>query len=616
MNHPPDHLCTGIRSSLGARLGIILSLACFPGAALALGLPANTEVISRQELERGLYGYDLFDVLAALNRRAGITVKSSSDVGAEDWVLIRGLPRDSSRNVLVLIDGMPLNDAAIEANEFEHLPPIELIERIVVYKPPVPARFGGYHSVIEVRTRRSVKERSTEAGAAYGSRQTVMGSVASRGGSGKLAWLGSLDYLSTDNLSGVQRTPPRENQTYGDRSYRRIKPAAQLIYAGARGGLALYGQYIESRKFFSDTIFRGSKEGRDRTLAAFNLSGWMRPTHRSELAWNLFRSNERYQLNLRMHPSFRDQERYKQGGRFSWTWQASSRQRWSFGGEITERYATERLGSPLPLTRIRSQGLFAEYSAILGHGLTIDLGWRRDALSRAAPRWNYTAGVRWRPAEPIEVYALRGRATRWPALSLVGYWYPGEAVTGESLTATEVGGSWRMAQAARLRLSAFDLRLRNEARFVRDATGLSGFRPQPDGVLSRGIEATMELSLTPRWSAFANYTLNRVLRDGGQPVRFSGPRVLANVVLQHARARITLDAAARYGGKATGVQAMGGGPTVLDRWLVLDLAARFRLSQATVLFVRASNLLDERYETFDGRPMFGRVVIAGFSGSW
>ncbi len=614
-----------LSNMMNLRAGMALSFmalsASIPArAAPAAWLPPNAEVVTREELQAGLYGYDLFDVLAALGRRAGITIKSSSDVGAEDWLLIRGLPRDSARNILVLVDGMPLNDAASEANEFEHLPPMEMVERIIVYKPPLPARFGGYHSAIEVLTRRDVREGAAEAAAAYGSKSTAMGSVSGQGRSGKLAWLGTLDYLRTDNLSGERRTPPKEDQVYGDRSYRRTKPAAKLIYRGERAGVALYGQYVTSKKYFSDTIFRGEKEFRDRDLTAFNLTGWIKPSATSNITWNLFRGDEDYRLNLQMHPSVQDQDRYKQGGRFAWTWTASPRQQWVFGGEFTESHARERLGTPLAVTGIRTSGLFAEYTARPGDSITLDLGLRRDGMSRAEARWNYSAAASLRPSVDTELYALWSRTTRWPGLSEIGSWDPARDVVGERLEGAEAGIHRRLAgERATLKLSAFDLELEDEARFVMDFSSVPpffGYRPQADRVRSRGLELALDFSLSQHWSGFANYTYNQVKREGDGTVDFAGPRNLANLGLRYTGPRLTLDLAGRYGGKAEGVQSMGASPTTLDAWFVLDAAARYRAGKAVELFVRGSNLFDERYETFDGRPMFGRVVIGGASVTW
>lgn len=596
-------------------------LAAPPGGVAEL--PPNAEVITREELRDGLFGYDLFDVLAALARRAGITVKSSSDVGAEDWLLVRGLPRDSARNVLVLIDGMPLNDAASEANEFEHLPPVELIERIVVYRPPLPARFGGYHAVIEVRTRRGPQREGArgEVAMAGGSRGTRMASVGAEGRAGRVSWLASLDHLRTDNLTGVRRTPPKADQVYGDRSYRRTKPAAKVTYGDGAGGLAFYGQYVTSRKFFSDEIFRGERERRDRRLAAFNLAGWVRPSEAMRIEWNLFRADERYRLNLRMHPSVRDQDRYKQGARVTWTWAPSPRQRLLAGGEVTESYARERLGTPRPLTRLTRSGLFVEYALRPAERLTVELGARRDGLSRAASRWSGSAALRVRPDARTELYALWSRTVRWPALSEVASWDPALPVEGERLQGGEVGLRRRLAGGrAHLRLSAFDLRLRGEAKFVMDRSRFPpffGYRPQADEVRSRGLELALDTALSARWRAFANLTYNAVeRRPGGRPVDFSGPRRLANAGLRYGDGRLTVDLAGRYGGRAEGVQAMGGRPTALAAWFLVDAAVRFRAARHLEAFARGSNLLDRRYETFDGRPMFGRVVVAGISARW
>lgn len=615
-----------INSTVGLWAGMMASFMALavsiPTRTMAAAwLPPNAEVITREELQDGLYGYSLFDVLAALGRRAGVTIKSSSDVGAEDWLLVRGLPRDSARNVLVLIDGMPLNDAASEANEFEHLPPVEMIERIIVYKPPLPARFGGYHSAIEVLTRRNIGEGGAEVVAAYGSKATAMGSFSGQGQSGRFAWLGTLDYLRTDNLSGERRTPPKADQVYGDRSYRRTKPAAKLIYRGERAGFSLYGQYVDSTKYFSDTIFRGEKEFRDRNVAAFNLSGWIKPSADSNITWNLFRSDEGYRLNLQMHPSVQDQDRYRQGGRFAWAWTPSPRQQWIFGGEFTESHARERLGTPLVVTRLRTNGLFAEYTAQPTDRITLDVAVRRDDMSRASARWNYSAATSFLPSANTELYALRSRATRWPALSEIGSWDPATAIVGERLESAEVGIRRRLAgNRGTLKLSAFDLELKDEAKFVMDFASVPpffGYRPQGDRVRSRGLELALDFSLSKHWSGFANYTYNRVKRDpDGDTVDFSGPRNLANLGLRYTGERLTVDLAGRYGGKAGGVQSMGAAPATLDDWFVVEAGARYRAGDGIELFLRGSNLFDERYETFDGRPMFGRVVIGGASVKW
>jgi len=378
---------------------------------------------------------------------------------------------------------------------------------------------------------------------------------------------------------------------------------------------------VTSRKYFSDTVFRGEKEFRDREITAINLNGWLRPSSDSRIDWNLFRGDEDYRLNLQMHPSVQDQERYKQGGRLAWAWTPSPRQQWVFGGEFTKSHAREKQGTPLTPTNIRSNGLFAEYTVQPSDRITLNLGLRRDDISQADAQWNYSAAASVRPATATELYALWSRTTRWPGLSEIGSWDPATAITGERLKSAEIGIRQQLADDhVTLKLSAFDLELKNEAKFVMDFASMPpffGYRPQGDRVRSRGLELSLAFLLSEHWSGFANYTYNQVKRrPSGDTVDFAAPQNLANLGLRYTGERLTLDLAGRYGGEAKGVQSMAAPPTTLDDWFVVDVAARYRPSDRLELFVRGSNLLDEGYETFDGRPMFGRIVMGGGSVRW
>jgi outer membrane cobalamin receptor len=74
----------------------------------------------------------------ALDRSAGIKVRSSGGLGSGTRVMIHGLEGD---RVQIFIDGSPLNAPKGTFNLDDI--PIDLIERIEVYKGIVPARFGG-----------------------------------------------------------------------------------------------------------------------------------------------------------------------------------------------------------------------------------------------------------------------------------------------------------------------------------------------------------------------------------------------------------------------------------------------------------------------------------------
>lgn len=75
------------------------------------------------------------DVLA---KTAGITVRTMGGVGSTSRVSVRGL---EGKRIGLFIDGQPMNDNSdfIDINDI----PVEMIDRIEIYKGIVPAKFGG-----------------------------------------------------------------------------------------------------------------------------------------------------------------------------------------------------------------------------------------------------------------------------------------------------------------------------------------------------------------------------------------------------------------------------------------------------------------------------------------
>ena len=95
--------------------------------------PQQVVVLGREEiLER-----NLMDVGEALNTMPGVDVKSGSGVGAR--ISIRGSGK--SGGVLVLLDGRPLNSSQYGNADLSTIP-IDIVQSITVFKPPVPVWLG------------------------------------------------------------------------------------------------------------------------------------------------------------------------------------------------------------------------------------------------------------------------------------------------------------------------------------------------------------------------------------------------------------------------------------------------------------------------------------------
>lgn len=95
--------------------------------------PQNVEVVRRKEIvERSL-----LSVEEVLKTMPGVEVAQSSGVGSR--ISIRGSGRSSG--VLVLLNGRPLNTNQYGAVDLNTIP-VEMIESITVFKPPVPVWLG------------------------------------------------------------------------------------------------------------------------------------------------------------------------------------------------------------------------------------------------------------------------------------------------------------------------------------------------------------------------------------------------------------------------------------------------------------------------------------------
>ena len=95
--------------------------------------PAMVEVMGRKDI----VNRNMLSVEEALNNMAGVEVKQSQGVGSR--ISIRGSGK--SGGVLVLLNGRPLNSSQFGNVDLAGIP-VETIESITVFKPPVPVWLG------------------------------------------------------------------------------------------------------------------------------------------------------------------------------------------------------------------------------------------------------------------------------------------------------------------------------------------------------------------------------------------------------------------------------------------------------------------------------------------
>ena len=165
--------------------------------------PEAVSVIDAKELQGRSISLE-----TVLNKTIGLKVGQTGGLGSSSRIIVHGL---EGNRIQILWDGIPMSnsDGAFSLDEI----PIDIIERIEVYKSIIPARFGcdGLGGAINIVT----KEFSTDyldVSYEFGSYQTHKGSVFSRKNfpkSGILIGMGG--YYTTAKNDYSFRVPEREN---------------------------------------------------------------------------------------------------------------------------------------------------------------------------------------------------------------------------------------------------------------------------------------------------------------------------------------------------------------------------------------------------------------------
>ena len=121
--------------------------------------PASISVVSREELSRRPY-LSLIDAVADLE---GVDVGETSDKTGQKTISIRGMGADYT---LVLIDGKRQNNHGdiypnnFGGNQFNHIPPLDMIERIEVIRGPASTLYGAdaLGGVVNIITRKVARQ--------------------------------------------------------------------------------------------------------------------------------------------------------------------------------------------------------------------------------------------------------------------------------------------------------------------------------------------------------------------------------------------------------------------------------------------------------------------------
>jgi outer membrane cobalamin receptor len=548
----------------------------------AAASPASVSVLTAAELRR----LGVRTVGEAIAYLPETVVRAYGGPGSLLSPSIRG---SSTAQVLVLLDGVPLNSVLVGSVDLSTIP-IDDVERIEVLRGPFSVIYGSgaLGGVISIVTRRRARPAITVGGGSLG----AFGLSLTAGTGSRVSV--RYDAAQGDRPNSDMRAGFLSFRT-GDASPGRSWDLSLFASAGARGAPgstqfpSLTARMDDQRIAAALTVERGEAERSDR----FRLS-----LHRDGLAFR--------------EPAFGMDDRHT-----GTTWTAE----WHRTVRRSARHAVS-IGVDAHLQSLTSTavgehaaGIGAAYlqdDRIVGDHLVLSTGLRADWHSAYGAQVNPRAGLVYFLRPDLRLRLAAGRTFRGPTLADLYWPFDGFAAGNPALGpehawSVDAGIDATVAGRLALRASVFWSDVRDQIIWIPDASFI--WSPQNVGAASiRGASVELDGPLASVWRLRASATW-MAASDAATGLDLPDrPRLTGALVLTTSLPREgTLSVSAVVVGQRF---ADAANTVVLPAYATAGLTAELPLAQGIVLRASVRNLFDARYESVWGYPAPGRTVHA------
>lgn len=570
--------------------------------ALRLGQSSETSgvavtVISAEDMERR--GQAL--VGEAIASVPGVTVSQAGVFGGVSSARVRG---NAVGHTLVLIDGVPVNDAASPGGGYDFATLDTFgIQQVEVLRGPQSTLWGSdaIGGVISIVT--STPEQGLEWGgfAEAGSFSTWRTGARIAGGGDKLDGALSIGFRASD---GISKADEADGNTEDD-------GFASLNVSG-RAGMDLSGAVrveVLGRLIQSEFDFDGFPPP-NFVLADSNERS---ENEEAMLAGRLEAAllDGRFENEVLISQSEIERKSFSDG--LASTINDGRRTTYRYHGELAiaeghvAMFGVEREDSEADGEDARADSVFALYEFSPVESLSITGGLRYDDDDRYGSETTGRAAISWQASEVVRVRATWGQGFRAPTIfqtnyicTFCGLTAPNPNLQAETSEGFDLGVDLDLGIGS-VSVTAFEQDTENLIDFsFAEGYANIAFAEQ------RGIEFGLSTRLTDWLESHVSYTYLDAEDGAGAPLprvpEHSGTLELAFNAGGPFRASIL----ARYNGE----QSDGFGPQV-PSWVRTDLTASYQYSSGLELFGRVENLFDEDYQQVGG---YGTPGLSGYLG--
>ncbi|MEO0411329.1 MAG: TonB-dependent receptor [Pseudomonadota bacterium] len=554
-------------------------------------------IITSQDLDN--LGVDF--VLDALTLSPGVTINQNGAIGGQASVRIRG---NSSEQTLVLVDGIPVNDASTPGGgyNFARLDP-ENVERVEILRGPQSTLWGtdAIGGVVSITTKRPTDGLHGTGFFEFGSFETFRGGLSgSYGGKRGDIRIGASGISS----GGISRADEANGNTEDD--------SFESGTLSANGGLnfgsdiRLEGSILYNRSDSEFDSFSFASEGG--VSDGDELSEVEDLATRVSLYAPVF--DGRLENLLVFGYTQTDRANFRNGNEMP-NFEAKSQRvilRYQGTANITDGYrllfGVENDSSESNDTdEIDILGLFGVFEAQPIDGLTLSAGVRYDDNSEFGSETTFRAAAAYQVSDEFTVRGSWGEGFKAPTIFQLTQFFspamqPNPDLRPERSNGFDLGVDWRSSSnRAAVSLTYFNQDTTDQINFA-DGSYFNIARAE-----TQGIELSVQYEVLDGLTVAGDYSLIDAQDQDGDTLQ-RVPRNTANLRLEYAsEGPFSGNIAVRYNGDE--IDRRG----IVDNWVRVDLAAQYRFTENIEAFARIENLLDAQYQQILG---FG---TPGFSGS-
>lgn len=589
---------------------VVVTAAGTPVEAANTG--AGVTVIDRDAIERSRVS-SLAELLRAV---PGVDVVQAGSPGQVTSVLLRGA---DYRQVLVLVDGVRVNDPYFGGFDWAHMPAAG-VERVEVVRGPYSALWGtdAVGGVIQVFTRRGAETTRVNGTLEAGNAGQAGITAGAGGASGPVRWSADASWRDGDGFSPNDDYDRRAGSATVELDLGRGSVGAEVRLARGRLGIPYEYYPVDGFPPEGKTPTPDRRAASDELLAAVPLALELGGGFRVDAL--LSRAEREY--------SFRDPQDawgYTSGDTDSTRDGARAALRWAGAGHTASFLfdwsrdtvdAESSFGVALDGDETTIRGWALEDVWEVGGGVTVIAGVRRDDHSGFGATTHPRGSLAWHTADGrFRLSVAGGSAFRAPSVGELYYPYSGNpALEPERSKSGEAGVEWREANGAGAMLRLFTERTTDRIDFDPATYAFTNIgKSRSEGVelsASAPLGAGLLLQADATW---LDAEKRVVAADGGEswdplPRR---PEWRGSARLGWNRGPFRAELRGLYVGRRPDVDPITLGPIEDPSYVRFDLSAGWKLREGIEPYLRVDNLLDREYDEAAGYRAPGRAWVVG-----